>query len=63
MVLSKAMICGAEHYIEFGEDEDEDEDETQDSTETIGLIEPAKIVSEDEIRQKVYDNKFGADTY
>ena len=59
MVLSKAMICGAEHYIEFGEDEGEQKE----ASDTTGLIEPAKITSEDEIRQKVYDNKFGADTY
>jgi len=59
IVLSKAMICGAEHYIEFGEDEDD----KKESPDTTGLIEPAKITSEDEIRQKVYDNKFGADTY
>jgi vacuolar-type H+-ATPase subunit I/STV1 len=58
MVISKAMICGAEHYIEFGEDENKEE-----KTENVGLIEPAKVTSEDQIRQKVYDNKFGADTY
>ena len=58
MVISKAMICGAEHYIEFGEDENKEK-----KTENVGLIEPAKVTSEDQIRQKVYDNKFGADTY
>jgi ElaB/YqjD/DUF883 family membrane-anchored ribosome-binding protein len=74
MVASKAMICAAERYIEFGENEDEtereDEEEKgetveQESTENIGLIEPesAKIISEDYIREKIYNNKWGAPTY
>jgi len=71
MVASKAMICGAERYIEFGEKEDEKEEnekpETaeQENTENIGLIEPesAKIISEDYIREKIYNNKWGAPTY
>lgn len=71
MVASKAMICGAERYIEFGEDEENEKEnekpETaeQESTENIGLIEPesAKIISEDYIREKIYNNKWGAPTY
>jgi len=69
MVLSKAKICGVKNYIKFGkEDSEEDNSEEGDSEddmriENIELVEPAKIASEDEIREKVYNNKFGADTY
>ena len=66
MVLSKAMICGAQHYIEFGEDEDEQEEAPQqESQENTGLIEPesAKVISKDYIREKIYNNKWGAPTY
>jgi hypothetical protein len=68
MVLSKGMICGAEHYIEFGEDEEDSKKNSatdQQSANNIGLIEPesAKIISEDYIREKVYNNKWGAPTY
>lgn len=61
MTLSKAMICSVANYLEFGESEDKSEEEKADKM--VGLIEPAKITSEDEIREKVYNNKFGADTY
>lgn len=66
IVLSKAMICGAAHYIEFGEDEDSNEEATEkEGTSNIGLIEPesAKVISKDYIREKIYNNKFGAPTY
>lgn len=71
MVASKAMICGAERYIEFGEDEENEKENEKpetaekESTENIGLIEPesAKIISEDYIREKIYNNKWGAPTY
>lgn len=68
MVLSKAMICSVRNYIEFNQEEDEGPEEPEESgenepSENVGLIEPSKIISEDEIRQKVYNNKYGADTY
>jgi hypothetical protein len=73
MVLSKAMICSVANYLEFGVSEtetDEKEEETSETSEeekgeNTGLIEPesAKVISKDYIREKVYNNKWGAPTY
>lgn len=61
IVLSKSMMSSVSSYLEFREDDKLNG--KPENTENTGLIEPAKLASEDEIRQKVYNNKFGGDTY
>jgi hypothetical protein len=67
MVLSKAMICSVSRYLEFGEKEEEETNDTlqKENAENVGLIEPesAKVISKDYIREKIYNNKWGAPTY
>lgn len=78
MVLSNAMINSIKGYLKFNKEEKEEEtketetsEESEESEETMsrentGLIQPIKVLkvlSENETRQKVYNNKFGADTY
>jgi len=66
IVLSKAMICSAASYLEFGENEQEtNETLEEENDENTGLIEPesAKVISKDYIQEKTYNNKFGEPTY